>query len=425
MYLSVEASEKVSGEVVPSPSKFYTQFATAVASLTEEKSVIKSPLLVDDTRGLADGIETMGAEVKRGKERWSIWGSDRYPNPTGQIIDAKKSIVGLSLLTSLSALVPRIMVITGKKQVRSCPVPSLIDALQKLGVDVHSTKSDETPPLVIFESKIKGGEISLSQGMDPRFLPAFLLLTPYGKEGVEFKFNSGFKTPMTDMTLEIMRESGMDVAVTQKKIRVPPRGYEPIEVTPPLDMFTALPFVLGAVITGGEMSISKIGRAKNVDSFLSLLERMGVDLERTDRSIKVPSPQQIGGRRYSLEEFPEIVPFAAVLACSAEGKTRIINAGRARNMKSDRISAICEGLKRMGAQIEVKGDEIIVDGPADLKGAKVDGYGDDAIVAALGTAGLIAKGKTIVRNRAETLRESYPRFVSTFKDLGAEMGYKS
>lgn len=94
-------------------------------------------------------------------------------------------------------------------------------------------------------------------------------------------------------------------------------------------------------------------------------------------------------------------------------------------MKSDRISAMAEGLERMGAKIEEKKDGLVIDGPAELEGAKVNGYEDDAVVAALGVAGLLAEGETIVKNRAETLRETYPRFVSTFQNLGAEMSYRS
>lgn len=425
MDLEVKPTREVSGKIAPSPSKFYTQFATATALLAEGKSLLKSPLLVDDTRNLAKAIESLGATTKRSKKSWAIWGNGRSINPSGQVVDAKKSIIGLSLLTSLSALTSRLMIVTGKSQTRSRSVPSLLSALHELGADVHSTKSDESPPLVTFESEIEGGKISLDEDTDPRFLPAFLLLTPYAEKKVELKLIPEFKTRTTNMAVKIMEKGGVGVSTTQRRLRVSPGEYEPLEVTPPLDVFSTFPYVLGAILTGSELRISKIGKAENVDAFASLLEKMGVDLKRTSRSLWIKPSQEIGGRRYGLEKFPEAIPFAAVLACAAKGRTRIINAERSRNMKCDRISVMAEGLRKMGARIEENEDGLIVEGPAELEGAKVDGREDDGVVAALGIAGFLAEGKTIVKNRAETLRESYPRFVSTFQNLGAEMGYKS
>lgn len=423
MKLEIEKTEEISGKVAPSSSKFHTQFASAVALLADGKSVINSPLLVDDTRNFVKTVDDMGATVKRNKKTWSIWGSENGLNPSGQVIDAKKSSMGLSLLTSISALASRVMVVTGKSQIRTNPVPSLLNTLHSLGVDVHSTNSDDSPPLVVFESDIEGGKISLEEGTNPRFIPAFLLLTPYVGEGVELDLLPEFKTDTTQGAVDIMKESGIEVSTTQRRLRVSHGGYGEFELTPPLDMFSTLPFVATAVLTDSELRISEISDANNVEEFVSLLGKMGVDLEETNRSVWIKPPQEIGSRRYSLSGSPGVLPFAAVIACAADGKTKIINSGDSRNMKSDRISAITEGLQRMGARIEEEEGGLSVEGPAELEGAKVDGYDDDAIVAALSVAGFAADGRTVVKNRAETLRESYTHFVSTFQDLGANIGY--
>lgn len=425
MDLIVEPSNKVSGKVKPAPSKFYTQFATTIALLAEGKSSIKSPLLVDDTRSLVKAIESLGATTKRSKKSWSIWGDGIPLNPSGQVIDAKKSMRGLSLLTSLTALTSRVMIVTGKQQVRSRPIPSLLQTLRKLGIDVHSTKSDESPPLVTFESEIKGGKISLNKNTDPYFLPALLLLAPYAAEKVELKLIPKFKNHITKMAVEIMKESGVDVSTTERRLRVPKTEYQPLKIKPPLDIFSTFPYLVGAIITKSKLRISKISKSRNVEEFTALLEKMGIKLEKTSRSVKIPPNQEIKGRRYSLEKFPEVTPFAAVLACFAKGKTRIINIKKARNMKSDRVSTIANELQKMNVDTEEKENELIIEGPAELKGAEVNGWKDDAIVAALSAAGLIADEKTIVKNRAETLRESYPKFVSTFQNLGAKTSYRS
>ncbi len=425
MDLIIESSEEVSGKVEPSPSKFYTQFASVISLLTDGKNVINSPLLVDDTRELVKAIETMGGTSKRSKKKWSIWGTGKFPKPSGQYVDSRKSLMSMSLLTSLSALASRIMVVTGNKQVRSRYVPSLIDSLGKIGVDVHSTKSDETPPLVIFESNLEGGKFNLDKDMDPRFLPAFLLLTPYPEEGVELELDPVFDNFITDMALDLMEKSGIGFEKEEDVLKIENSDYETFEVTPPLDLFSTLPYVIGAVITGSELEISKLDKSVNFEDFVSLLDRVGIDFEKEENSMRILENQELEDGEYSLSDFPQVLPFLAVLGCFSKGKTRIRDAERARNMKSDRISAMCMGLEKMGCSVEEKEDGLVIDGSAELEGVEVDGQKDDAIVAALGTAAIIAEGKTVVKNRAETLRESYPHFVSTFKDLGAEIGYGS
>lgn len=421
----VEPSQEISGKVTPSPSKFYTQYATVIALLADGKSVLESPLIVDDTRDLAKAIENMGVTTKRSKKSWAIWGEGTTLYPKDQALDAKKSIMSLSLLASVSALASRIMVVNGKEQVRSCPVPSLIKGLQKLGVDIISSNNDERPPLIIFQSRVKGGEISLEADSDPRFLPAILLLAPLAEEEVKINLNSNLEGRFLDDSLELLEKSGVETSFKNSSLEFLQSEFEPLEITPPSDLMSTIPYIVGAILTEGEINISIQDEVKNKDELLGFLNSAGIETQESEKSIKIPESQVPHASEISLEEFPELLPFFAVLACKAEGKTRLINAGKAREMKSDRINAIAEGLSRMGAKITEEENGIEVEGPTSFEGTKVDGRDDDAIVASLGIAGLLADGKTIIKNRAESLRQSYPQFVTVFKDLGANMGYEA
>lgn len=425
MELVVEPSEKVSGKISPSPSKFCTQFATAIGLLAEGKSVLKSPLVVDDTRDLAKAIETLGATTKRSEKTWSVWGNGRKLNPSGQVLDAKKSIISLSLLASISSLISRLMVITGKEQVRNPPVPTLISSLQKFGVDIHSTKENDSPPLFIFESDIKGGEISLDENTDPRFVPALVLISPFADEKVELELIPKLRGHLLGASIDLLKESGVELSVDEERLTVSPGEFDPIEYTPPLDIFSTIPYVTAAIITGSELEITGIEQAKYVEDFEDLMRKIGVELERTNETIKIPAVEEIKAAKIDLEARPELLPFFAVLACSAEGKTELLNATRARRMKSDRIKATTDGLTRLGADVSEQEDGMTIKGPVDLEGGEVDGHDDVAIVASLGVAGLKAKNKVTIKNRAEALRQSYPHFVTKFKELGAEMQYKT
>jgi 3-phosphoshikimate 1-carboxyvinyltransferase len=90
--------------------------------------------------------------------------------------------------------------------------------------------------------------------------------------------------------------------------------------------------------------------------------------------------------------------------------------------ESDRIAAIAEGLRAMGAKVEEFKDGLRVEGKraGKLKGAKIDPKGDHRIAMALAVAGLAADGDTTIRD-AECVGVSFPEFFKTLEKLrGAE-----
>ena len=425
MDLIIENTEDISGKVSPLPSKFQTQYATIIALLADGESVIHSPLIVDDTRELAKAVEKMGGTTKRSKTKWKIWGNEKEIQPTSQVTDAKKSIMSLSLLSAVSSLTSRIMISTCKAQLRDLPVPTLIQNLLEVGMDIHSVNWDEKPPLVIFESEIEGGEISFDEDGDPRFIPAPLLLTPFAQEEVEIVSYPQKSPRYVDSSLKMLEKSGIEVSKEDKKIKISKGEYEPIEITPSLDMFSTLPYITGALITTSELEIEEIEQSSNLEELKDLLDDLNLEYETDEETLTVNENSNLDSFKIELEQHPGTLPFLAVLACKADGKTEIRKAERARKMKSDRIKGIVEGLSKLGADIEENEDGITVKGPSKLIGNEVDGYHDPALVSALGVAGLIAEGKTQVKNRAETLRQTYPEFVTLFKELGAEMSYST
>lgn len=424
MDLVVNPSGKLSGRIEPPPSKFYTQFATALALLAEGKSVIKDPLRVDDTRALLRAVEHLGAAVKRTPGRWTIWGVGRALQPAGNFIDLKNSATALGLMTSTATLVQRIMVVTGDPQLRSRHMPTLLRGLRRLGADVHSAKSDDSPPFVVFVGGLKGGKISLREGTNPDHLPALLLAAPYAKKGVEFKLIPNLWSARLEGAIELMKVARAKLAVTKSKLRVKADPYKSFSAQIPPDFAGTMPFITAAVLTGSKLRVSRTKGTKG-EASVEPLKRLGANIRLTRGSLRVAPTDRLKGTKVDLGGAPELLPFVAALACRAKGKTTISNAARARNMKSDRIKAMAGGLRRMGVKVAERRDGMVIKGPAELEARAVDGHDDCAVVAAITALGLVAKGKTTIRNRAEALRTSYPRFVSTFQDLGADVGYSA
>ena len=112
------------------------------------------------------------------------------------------------------------------------------------------------------------------------------------------------------------------------------------------------------------------------------------------------------------------IPILCLAATQARGKTTIRGAGELRNKESDRIDGIARGLRALGAQIDVDGDDIAINGPTTLVGAHTQTLDDHRLAMTFAVAGLIASGSTEI-DRAESAAVSYPSFFLELERLRA------
>ena len=113
------------------------------------------------------------------------------------------------------------------------------------------------------------------------------------------------------------------------------------------------------------------------------------------------------------------IPVLLVLATQAEGVTTIDGAGELRVKESDRIAAMADGLRRMGAIVEEHPDGVRVKGPSALQGATVESRGDHRVAMALAVAALVASGPTTIAD-ADCVAVSYPNFFPQLQELSHE-----
>jgi 3-phosphoshikimate 1-carboxyvinyltransferase len=112
------------------------------------------------------------------------------------------------------------------------------------------------------------------------------------------------------------------------------------------------------------------------------------------------------------------LPMLAALGPYTEQGIEIRDAGELRVKESDRIAALAENLKRMGAKVEERPDGLRVEGrgAGKLHGAEIDPRGDHRIAMAFAVAGLAAEGDTKILD-AECAGVSYPRFFEELRRL--------
>ena len=154
---------------------------------------------------------------------------------------------------------------------------------------------------------------------------------------------------------------------------------------------------------------------------MGILKHMGVNGKVCADSIAIEgSNNPLKPVEVDAKNIPDLVPAIAILACYAKGTSHIFGAHRLRLKESDRLESLYLELTKMGAQITINKDGLIIQGGSPLHGAVIDPHNDHRIAMACAVAALRADGETTIQN-AECVRKSYPQFFTHLKQLGADL----
>ena len=188
--------------------------------------------------------------------------------------------------------------------------------------------------------------------------------------------------------------------------------------------------VASSAFPDSQLTVKNVGLNPTRNGILKILVRMGANVSESigtnTGGEEVGNVTVQGARLKGIEIGGDIVPniideipIIAVAAALADGTTVIKDAAELRVKESDRISAVAENLKRMGADIKETSDGMEINGGGQLQGAELKSFGDHRIAMAFAVAGLFASGQTIITN-AECVAISYPNFEEHLKKLANE-----
>jgi 3-phosphoshikimate 1-carboxyvinyltransferase len=200
----------------------------------------------------------------------------------------------------------------------------------------------------------------------------------------------------------------------------------------PGDISSAAFLIIAAlIIPDSEIVLKDVLLNPTRTGLLDVLQAMGADLKVIARGERNGEPcgdihvhssplrgvevdRSLGVRM--IDEFPVF----AVAAAFARGKTVVSGAEELRHKESDRIAALCQELRLLGADIVETPDGFLVQGKAQLRGGEAQAHADHRLAMALAVAGLASQEGVIV-HQAEWIEESFPTFVLTLQALGGRL----
>ncbi len=235
-------------------------------------------------------------------------------------------------------------------------------------------------------------------------------------EGPTRIWNPHIRPEIMDL-ITMLQTMGAEIEVRgQESIRI--QGGKPLggaqHVVIP-DNIEALTWLIGAVITGGDVEIEGFP-FDHLEVPLIHLRESGAQFYRSGDRLIVR-----GGRPYPVDiatgPYPginsDMQPLFAVYGACAEGQTRIVD------LRFPGRYGYAEELGKMGLEYQVVGDLLQISGGRRLTGAAVTALDLRAGIA-LVLAGLAAQGPTQVA-QAWQIERGYDRFVEKMRSMGGKI----
>ena len=237
--------------------------------------------------------------------------------------------------------------------------------------------------------------------------------------------------PTRDHTERLLRMCGVGVRTDELRVTVTPGDPQPFGLRVPGDVSSAAFFLaLASARSGWRVRCEGVGLNPGRTGFLDVLLAMGADIavEEGEPAGGVEPVGAVTVRGCDLHETViageltvrciDELPVLTVIATQADGETEIRDAGELRAKESDRIAAVVEGLRALGAQCEETTGGLVVTGRSSLHAARLDAHGDHRLAMAWAVAALLVQdGEDSEIVGAESADVSYPGFYSVLRSI--------
>jgi len=407
-----------------------------LASISEGTTRIKNLLLGDDCLRTIEAFQAMGVPLTltlspkgRGKGEGGCScdavvrgvGMRGLKRP-GRPVYLGNSGTTMRILPGILAGQDFQVVLKGDKSLSARPMMRVARPLRRMGAKISGRGKREIFPPLKIRGSARPRPIKYKSKAASAQVKSCIMLA-----GLFAKGTTSVSEPVKsrDHTERMLEMLGCKVRTQGRRVSLkgPVKLKSPGTVTIPGDISSAAFFIVaGCILSGAKIIIKNVGLNPTRTGIIDILKRMEADVsvKCKVKSEKYGEPSgdivvkssRLRGVTISPQEVVRAIdeiPVIMVAACLAKGATVIKGIGELRIKETDRVRSMVTNLRRLGAEIEVKSNELRVKGGRVLRGARVSSYGDHRTAMSMLIAGLVTKGKVIVTG-LDCINKSFPNF---------------
>ncbi|MDO9376021.1 MAG: 3-phosphoshikimate 1-carboxyvinyltransferase [Ferruginibacter sp.] len=429
MLVTIQPST-ITGHIVSPTSKSSMQRACAAALLTGGRTIIQNPGKSNDDLAALEVITSLGAKiVEQSAEELVIESSGLTSDNTSssRTINCGESGLGIRMFAPIAALSSAPVTINGSGSLLTRPMDFFDEVFPQLDIQIHSNNG-KLP--ITLHGPLQPKDITIDGSLSSQFLTG--LLIAYGKTAkkpVTITVSNLKSRPYIDLTLSVMKHFGWEVnndAYERFTIQPGPGIVNASNGTPESDItyrvegdWSGAAFLLVAGAVAGKITIEGLDvfSTQADKAILQALMQSEAVMSIEEKVITI-GPGKLTAFHFNATDCPDLFPPLVALAAYCEGTTVIEGVSRLAHKESNRGLTLQNEFGKMGIEIILQDDLMLIKGGTGLNGAIVHSNHDHRIAMACAVAALKADGATTIEE-AEAINKSYPNFYKDLSILGA------
>lgn len=430
--MKIQPAANLQGEINLPGDKSISHRAALFSALAEGTTRIENFATSADCASTLSCLAQLGVEISQENSTVTVKGVGKTGFQSAENpLDCGNSGTTVRLLAGILAGQNFDSVLTGDESLSGRPMKRVIEPLTAMNALLEATEN-HLPMKVHGKNPLKA--ISYEAKVASAQVKSCVLLAGLNSDG---KTSVLEKTPTRDHTERMLRWFGVEVAETEKEngklITVSgDANLTAKDLFVPSDVSSAAFFLVAAAcLKGSEIVLRAVGLNPTRNAVVEVLRAFGAEIEIfNEREIgnePLGDLRVRGGgnlqpklssnilRGKIIANLIDEIPILAVFGTQIEGGIEIREASELRVKESDRIKSVVENLRKMNARVEEFDDGLRV-GKSDLKGARVESFGDHRIAMAFAVAALFARGETEISD-AECAAVSFPAFFEILQSV--------
>lgn len=414
----------IKGVLQAPASKSCMQRACAAALLKGGDTIIHNYGISNDDKAAIDIIQQLGASIFFENNTLVI--DSKFPLlPNTHLplhINCGESGLSLRMFTPIAALFDQQVNITGSGSLLNRPADFFDEVFPQLNVTVQSNHGKL--PLT-FTGPLQTNNINIDGSLSSQFLTGLLFAYSFINESATITVDNLKSKPYIDLTLQVMQDFGLNTPINNNyqqfvftKKTVNQLTNQTINYTVEGDWSNAA-FLLVAGAIAGNITVNGLNlHSTQADkAILTVLKTCASNIIVDANTIHVDNTQPLRAFNFDATDCPDLFPPLVALASYCSGTSSIKGVSRLQHKESNRAISLQQEFGKMGVEIILNDDVMLVKGDKSIQGAMVDSHNDHRIAMACAVAALKANTNTTILNAA-AVNKSYPHFYEDLQKLG-------
>jgi 3-phosphoshikimate 1-carboxyvinyltransferase len=371
-FLDLPALQGASGTVTLPGSKSISNRVLLLSALCQGTTVVHDLLDSDDTRVMLAALRQLGCGVLVAGTTVTITGLGDRTWPT-EAIEFFMGNAGTAMrpLTAALAVQGGDFTLKGVPRMHERPIGDLVDALRELGCAIDYLGNEGFPPLRVRQPALQLDKpIPVRGDVSSQFLTALLMALPLAAQDRAITIEvvgELISKPYIEITLNLLARYGIAIERQGWERFVIPAGsryQSPGTIHVEADASSASYFIaLGAIAQGSGIRIQGVG-ADSIQGdirFMDAATQMGAKITSGPNWLEIQrGAWPLKGITLDCNHIPDAAMTLAVMALYADGPTTLRNIASWRVKETDRIAAMANESRKLGATVEEGPDWITI-----------------------------------------------------------------